>query len=1042
MNTLQPSVDTSLSPEALEDLVVHGSAKQVVLALKPLDAKSRKKLSQTASKLYREITRRDVSQTLTISWKKITRQVSGTLDVNTQLAVLGLCPLSVTKRVNMWYMGNGDNQDLLLQVLQDRRPDWMDAWLEHRIEQEFPAITWLTIQKLIASGTCRKPAGEGYIRLMASHFFLWKDNSKTPKPHSISSMLIANTDTLEDVYRLFEVETWAFNTTYYDENPPYPDGFESWPMAIERLIETGHLDRQKMLDALLGGMTRDFTMPQLAGFKRMHARLSPTLDEIKEREATYRTLLGLRVNATTTFALSILAELIKAQRLDAASFFAASGVVFELTTKGSAQRVIKLAKKIVKKNPESVPEAIGCILHAFGHPSADVQEAAIVFLELFKDEVDEDAKQAILNSSSFLSPALQARALALAGTEPADAFAAEESLSQDQFDAMHDRISVLPSGIRERLGLSGDDIFSAFPPPLTHHITDSRVLHTVSEIQPIQDLQELIDTISHAIEIIDSPDEVERILDGLSRLCHKRPHNFALLTGPLLNRVKEPQYSESIRGLISGYGGVSLALRDLLLTWLTGQYHESARPKYFRYIAPILFYLQRIQELKKRVYKKQFGPLLSAPTHSKGWIDPTAFVVRLKHMDAAWTHTHREDLTQALLRLAPDRRQEALAQISEQGDIVSRVVRWALGSPDRPTDKDKHEYELWITAGRARSPLMSLREAYASLTISDDQPDGLEPATYHWTSTVRESRGWDRKVYRHPAITLRISGMEPIADEDEAEIQRTPVHEVASFLYSSFQRILTKQTQPLWKRIPTAAMHRISPKLGWHTDDLCGAWIIHWLHFLWPQHTDSSVTMGIYRMIERIDDNTATTVPNYAFLEPCFDIQRPWTEMMMLSLWTALVSKDSDLQNGAIDAMIEGIDDGRGHPTPLSDVLIQLAQGGWIKTNRLAESLRQIAITSDIHAYVVSSILDRLIADIRELPRNLHQLLQLLLDLHVTLGMSVPEPTALRLRTITGKGKAAKTARGLCALSGVDVPVSVVLIAIEQRLDRAESWLS
>ncbi|RSN19595.1 ribonucleotide reductase [Streptomyces sp. WAC 05977] len=86
---------------------------------------------------------------------------------------------------------------------------------------------------------------------------------------------------------------------------------------------------------------------------------------------------------------------------------------------------------------------------------------------------------------------------------------------------------------------------------------------------------------------------------------------------------------------------------------------------------------------------------VSAATHQGGWLDPVVFVSRmLEHPDAA-----EDDVVDALLRLAPDTRPEALALASELTGPHADNIRYALGGPaGRATG--------WIAlaAARARHP--------------------------------------------------------------------------------------------------------------------------------------------------------------------------------------------------------------------------------------------------------------------------------------------------------------------------------------------------
>ena len=194
------------------------------------------------------------------------------------------------------------------------------------------------------------------------------------------------------------------------------------------------------------------------------------------------------------------------------------------------------------------------------------------------------------------------------------------------------------------------------------------------------------------------------------------------------------------------------------------------------------------------------------------------------------------------------------------------------------------------------------------------------------------------------------------------------------------------------------------------------------------------MVLGLQRMVERIDENTASSYPSYSYLEPAFHRYRPWTEITQLAVWTAAISKDTEVQNVAIEALIEAIEDGRAHPDELARILVKLASGGWIKSNRLASALEQVGVVSDVHQYVVCTLLDIFLAEVAKLPKNAHHLLQISVNLHTTLGLPTPPDTKSKLQGIKGKGKAAQLAKSLCQFTG-EIDLTVMHAAsVEGRL--------
>jgi len=145
----------------------------------------------------------------------------------------------------------------------------------------------------------------------------------------LSEMLASEPVLLDDVWKLFEVDTVAFA---YDSNEM--NDFPSWPAAVLRLSEQGVIDRGRLLDATLAGQTTGFKQNILAGFAKLHERLDPTVDELAERQATYCDLMSVHLPQVVGFGVKMIKKLEQSKRLDDAAFVMAAGPVFDVTTKG------------------------------------------------------------------------------------------------------------------------------------------------------------------------------------------------------------------------------------------------------------------------------------------------------------------------------------------------------------------------------------------------------------------------------------------------------------------------------------------------------------------------------------------------------------------------------------------------------------------------------------------------------------------------------------------------------------------------------------
>ena len=134
---------------------------------------------------------------------------------------------------------------------------------------------------------------------------------------------------------------------------------------------------------------------------------------------------------------------------------------------------------------------------------------------------------------------------------------------------------------------------------------------------------------------------------------------------------------------------------------------------------------RRCLAVAKRASSRISAPLLAAPTHSGGWIDPVIFVRRL--LEYFWIKIEPDaaDLIQGLLRLAPENREAALRAAEPIRNEIGEVVRYALGGVQAPRMLTP---EFWVAAFCARDPLGVNKDLQK--LIPHAGPDAAVPATY------------------------------------------------------------------------------------------------------------------------------------------------------------------------------------------------------------------------------------------------------------------------------------------------------------------------
>jgi hypothetical protein len=1016
-----------MTPEELERLVAQADLHALAKACEDLPEATRRKLSKTASGLLRKINaalRRDfdapVNKAAHELLGRFKRWIAGQrqpfLDDQrnaAELAVLATCALSQTKRIESRTQFGDGADDLIVKILTDRRPAWADDWIADKIKGDWKRISWDKVRTLIKNGVCEKPTVDGYIELMAEDLPDWHFSIQKRSLRELSNHLLADPELLHDeVWRLFEVDTPALHPEYIRPGQSEPD-YECWSMALKRLSDEGHLDRQRLLDASLAGLTTGFKNYTLSNYAKFHDYLEPTPAEKCARQQTYLALLSNQAPVVVTFALKVLKDIDKEKQLDAPAFVRAVAPVLSGRQKTQPKTALTLLKSAAKQRPDLHADIAVAASEGLLHEAPDIQERTLKLLDSLSNDIPDDTKAIITDRLADISASCRPLADALAkklgltttDTEPSTAVA-DTGESQEELVA---RAEALEPHWRQLAGI--DSAIKAvnsghLPPPLDYDLLDVPILSGLEPIQPITTVEELIESVAHAVEVVDSPDEVERILDGISRLCDQKPADFERLTEPLVKRIEKPGVSESSPGLISSWGGPqNLVL--LLYAWLRRDISPAALEPGSDNTGPRQVWEGRLAEIALRALDEQSVPILAAPTHRYGWLDPREFVQRVLIYEEQDVQLPQLDLIQALLRLVPDYRDDARVAAESITTPFGTAIRWALGADQGPTAQDVSLAPVWLATGRCRAPREQL-DALSSLGLDPARPDGITPAAYDWRAYTTSHLSYRNKRFYQAHMDITVT---PHA----SKALNTP--ETPTALLHGHQN----QYAPYWVN---------------------AAWLYHWASMIWPANPDAVLSTGAHTMVVRNNEPASTTAPYHAFFHPLFMPDLPLSEMARLALWVGLVGRDADARGTAIDALIQAIHDGRAHPQPFAHTLIKLAAGGWLKINRLAESLAEVARLSPAHAAFTAEVLDQWLASLEKLPRDGYHALELLLERKTQLGLQPNEQSQKLLTTLKGTSKSAKAAKKLLALNTQPTATyqAALLMQLQARIEKAERW--
>ena len=967
--------------EELEKLVLDKRAGWALQrALAPLNEKARAKLSVPAQKLYRQLSTRKAVPGASIRLRFcLARDGGGFHAMETRqarLALFALCPVSVLKKLE--FSSWRDLTPLFDQVIRDRRPEWLDNWVAAPTGADLP---FDILRGWIRDGVCAKPEAESYYQSFA--WFLMRTGSHhdgaavTP----ITKQLLADPALLADIAPLFRIESSAFVSTPWLKRQASPD-YETWPDALLKLSADGHLDRTELLQSAIDGLRLDFGRDQLAGMHGFYKRMGPVETELLRHQSGYIDLLCHSVGHVVTFALEMLGKIENDKDLQVERILRELPIALSGGGKGNALLALKLLKRIIARQNQLTSGDLTVLCEALRHAHPDVQSAALDILEANTAQVPGGDLALLEETATFVAASNRARLARL--LSPAVANHDKRSDARSIANAAQSEASVS----MDYHAIASDRIRSP-------------ILHPEDAITPIESVEALIEAVLHATESVDSPDDAERIIDAISRLATSRPADFDAAVAPLLHRLKA---GGGTNGLVFGGGGIHGALLDLLYTWLTGRLHRSPDWLWRDRRAENLFWPigAHLRAIARHIHRGRAKPLLSAPTHRGGWIDPRLWIDRLIRSSDAST-VDSMDFRLSMLRLAPDNRAAALEHATALPEPLRRLVQFALGDDVCPKRIDRKLHPAWITAARCRDPLKDWSQELAPLDLDDGPPDGVWPARYIWRASRRtEIRHATRLEFPELSVFVeRVkTGMPTVPEKPDGLLGR---------IAGAFRIPIATD----WRDLPTAALNYDLNTTSGGTAELSRPWVAQWLSCVWPQNPAASCMRGAISLAARIDSGSSGWNPSNGYFHALFQRGRPWREPGHLLLCLGLVGRDTDARGLAIDALIEGIEGRLFEPEIFASTITRLAEGEWIKFNRLGDALMPVIQVSPLHAAAISEAFQQLLTKIDLQRKNGFRLLELLIEAQAVTGKPLAEAACRALGDVTGNGKVAKIARQL-----------------------------
>ena len=874
-------------------------------------------------------------------------------------------------------------------VFAARRPPWVSDWAEGVLtwgesdRSVYDLVErWQLVRHLVCAGLCAAPTDARFVVGM----ILGLAARAAVSEMTIQQNLLDNPELLADEFwRFFEIEASpashdALDWVLKDSTD------QGWTQTLAAMARTGQIDRTRLLDACLSGLDRDLGGSQARWFARLHETLQPIPGERELRTKRYLSLLASRNPSTVGFALNALGQLGKAGRLESRPLLDAAVPVLRGRTKTPLLRMLKLIGNVVECQPSSRSRAALVAVEALTHESPDIHKAVLDLIERCGDPHDATLVELLCDRMDAVAASQRARLVEWLGllSEPGVVSAIDPALG---LGALQTRAGTLDPALARLTGvdtaLATVERGGGDPPAAPFAITDAPRLDPARRIEPVADLDELIALFARMIETDTDPDDLERLLDGVSRLADQAPIDFDSRTAPLRVRaVERIEFAPLVPSWLS----------ILAISWVDRKDTCPGVNHWDQRISRLL--TDRFRAVARRVASRRATTLLSAPTHHGGWIDPRVLIDRIRAWESSDDPVDPIDAALAILRLAPDLgpRRKALQAAADLSGPVAAACRYALGGEGQTIGP---EANLWIAAARARDPLRD--DLLVDRTHPDLGPDGARAARF----------------------VVRVG--DPVLDP-------TPVDQ---------RLIVTPEPHPIATLDFTLPSVLLQTPMSWWISE---SW---WVVAFWPMGRESLAGIAC-PWFQKPRITPRQVAEHRPLLEVYRDPDVPLGLLSRLLVVSALACGAPELRGLATDIVIAALDDGRLDGDSLGEASGHLVAQWLAPCSRLAKSLAVAASITPFHARAVARSIERILAMVISTPKDIHTLLELLGELSVEVGEGFTIPAATEyLQRVEGTGKSASLARTLLARKPADEPASRLesaIYALAGRVDRAERW--
>lgn len=572
--------------------------------------------------------------------------------------------------------------DLYFDLLDQEKPITFQGWVESRIAKK--EIDIELMDDLVARSLCRVPDSDEYVLTL-----LGKIRGDTLYSPLVAHLKQQTVFLQNYVWRLFEIEgNEQISLASMDKLSPSSESFEH---ALLELSRDSLLSRERLLDASLSALERDFHSSRGRWFLHFHEALEPTLTERRNRVASYFNLVTSAIPSTVTFAINTLLQLAKDEALPAELLTKHLNTVMLARPKVCVEAALSLLKLTIESDPDSAVPLCSMATQAFVHESPEIQRKAAKLIIDFAPRGNELLETELARYRESMTPSVRKRL---------HDWTREEKVSVDSQNSF--------AGVPLAISI-GDQGYVEEP-----RQTDN-TLETATRLELYNTIEDVIAGCSYSLEHPDDAVRFDLALEGIVRFFANVPEDIELRIAPLKQRALTISGSSAQPSSF-----MQQQLASFIICWLTNNpclpYRNSFQvsgEEYTFQVASQEFMYERMARLIERIVQKNSLPVLSTLTHDHGWIDPAVVASRWQKYVDAGREPDDYDQATCFLRLPLSHLGKLLPEYIELKGNFWDAVRYSTGYSNVPPNVPCAGSRLWQAASYFRnsnSPYFNLGE--------------------------------------------------------------------------------------------------------------------------------------------------------------------------------------------------------------------------------------------------------------------------------------------------------------------------------------------